>query len=106
MADVATLRKYALSLDAVTEQAHFHRTSFRIGKKIFATLDETENVLMLRLSDIDQSAFCAWNNELIFPVPGFWGKQGATNFRYKKIPAGMIKDAMLTAYKLIATKKQ
>jgi len=36
------VRKHALSLHATTEEPHFDRTSFRVGKKIFATARSSE----------------------------------------------------------------
>jgi len=39
MINIDTFRKLALAFDHVVEQPHFEKTSFRVKKKIFATLD-------------------------------------------------------------------
>ncbi|HKR05054.1 MAG TPA: MmcQ/YjbR family DNA-binding protein [Bacteroidia bacterium] len=98
-------RKLALSFPEVVELPHFERTSFRVNKKIFATMAEKEKLVMVKLSLIDQSAFCAFDKTIIYPVPGGWGKQGATYIELKKIRKSVLKDALITAYYGVAPKK-
>lgn len=98
-------RKLALSFPEVVELPHFERTSFRVNKKIFATMAEKEKLVMVKLSLIDQSAFCAFDKTIIYPVPGGWGKQGATYIELKKIRKSILKDALITAYCGVAPKK-
>ena len=57
------------------------------------------------LSAIDQSVFCAYNKEVIFPVPGGWGKKGATFIDLKKVNKSMFTDALATAWKTVAPAK-
>lgn len=105
MIPVATFRKLAMSFLEVVELPHFEKASFRINKKIFATLDEKKCIGMLSLSLIDQSVFCDMSNGEIFPVPGGWGKQGATYFDLKKVKKKILEDAMQCSYNLVASKK-
>lgn len=42
MVTIDSFRKTALSFAETSEQPHFKKTSFRVGKKIFATYDEKE----------------------------------------------------------------
>ncbi len=104
MVDIETFRKLALSFPQTQEQPHFHLTSFRFKKKIFATLWQKENRAMLKLSLIDQSVFCSYDNSVFFPVPGGWGKQGATFVELKKVRKDMFKDALTTAYNFVIKK--
>jgi len=60
---------------------------------------------MVKLSAIDQSVFCAYNKEVIFPVPGGWGKNGATFIDLKKVKKSMLIDAITTAWKTTASPK-
>ena len=85
---------------------HFHKISFRLKNKIFATLDEKQNIAMVKLSLIDQSVFCAFDKNVIFPVPGLWGQKGATYIDLKKIKKAMLKDALTCAYNNLAEKKK
>ena len=41
--------------------------AFRVNKKIFATIHEDKSFMMVKLSLPDQSVFCAFNKEIIFP---------------------------------------
>lgn len=98
-------RKLALSFTGVIEMPHFEKMSFRTGKKIFATLDEKKNIAMLKLTRIDQSVFSDISNGAVFPVPGGWGKQGATYFDLKKVPLKLLRDAMICSHNLVSAKK-
>jgi hypothetical protein len=105
MISIEHVRKMALSLPETEEKPHFHLTSFRVKNKIFATIHADKNYVMVKLSAIDQSVFCAYNNEVIFPVPGGWGKQGATFINLKKVKKSMLLDALTTAWKTTAPPK-
>ena len=105
MISIEQTRKVALSLPESEEKPHFHLTSFRVKNKIFATIHADKNYVMVKLSAIDQSVFCAYNKEVIFPVPGGWGKQGATFIDLKKVKKSMLLDALSTAWKTTAPPK-
>lgn len=105
MIPIATARKAALSLPETEEYRHFHLPAYRIGKKIFATIHEDKNFMMVRLSLVDQSVFCSFDKEVIFPVPGGWGRQGATFINLKKIRKTMFLDALTSAWKNVAPPK-
>ncbi len=101
----STLRKTALSLPEVTEEPHFEKTSFRIKQKIFASYDKQQHRACIKLSEIDQSVFSAYDNRIIFPVPNKWGKQGWTFIDMKHVPKAMLEDALKTAYCEVAPQK-
>ncbi len=105
MVDIETFKKMTLSFDEAVEQAHFEKQSFRVNKKIFATLDEKNRRVVLKLSEIDQSVFCSFNKFVIFPMDGSWGKQGWTIVELEKIREDMLKDALTCAYCNIAPKR-
>lgn len=101
-----TFRQLALSFPDAVEEPHFGIPSFRVNKKVFATLWEKENRAMVRLSLVDQSVFCSYDESVFFPVPGGWGKMGATFVDLKKVRKDMFKDALTTAYNYVTEKKQ
>ena len=105
MITIEQARKAALSLPEAEEKPHFHLTSFRIKNKIFATIHADKNYMMVKLSAVDQSVFCSYNKEVIFPVPGSWGKHGATFINLKKVKKAMFLDALKTAWKTTAPPK-
>lgn len=98
-------RKSALQLPEVEEKPHFHLTSFRVNNKIFATIHADKNYVMVKLTPIDQSVFCSYSKDVIFPVPGGWGRQGATFVNLKKVRKTMFIDALTTAWKTTAPPK-
>jgi len=102
MVSLNTARQLALSLPEAEEQSHFHLPDFRVKKKIFASLHEDKNLMMVKLNTIDQSVFCEIDSTIIYPVPGGWGKKGATFINLKKIKKEMLMDALTTAWKTVA----
>ena len=105
MVSINSFRKMALSFPEATEQPHFEKPSFRVGKKIFATLDIRDKLACIKLSAIDQDVFSSFNKTIIYPVPNKWGKAGATYVNLDKIKKTMLKDALQTAYTHISQKK-
>ncbi len=106
MVSIKTFRQLANSFPEVQELPHFEKASFRVNKKIFATLAENNCIAMLTLSLIDQSVFCSFDTTVIYPVPGAWGAKGCTYINLKKIKKAMLKDALGCAYNNISTKKK
>ena len=105
MISVAAYRKQALSFEQSEEMPHFEKPSFRVRKKIFATLDLKNNRACLKLSEIDQSVFSAFDADIIYPVPNKWGKQGWTFVELKKVRSNLFKDALTCAYCEVAPKE-
>jgi hypothetical protein len=105
MVNIKTFRQMALTFPDAEEAPHFHKASFRIKKKIFATLTPETGEAVVKLSPIDQSVFCTIDNEMIFPVKGSWGKQGWTMLNLKKIKKSILADALTCAYSEVAPKK-
>jgi hypothetical protein len=104
MADIKTFVQLALSFEGVVEAAHFEKRSFRINKRIFATLDEKNLRAVLPLSPVDQAVFCAFDHTIIFPVNGTWGRQGWTVVELSKIRKAMLRHALTRAYCQVAPK--
>lgn len=102
----STLRKLALSFPDVTEEPHFEKTSFRVNKKIFASFDAANHRACIKLSEIDQNVFSAYDATIIFPVPNKWGKQGWTFVDLNRVPKTMLADALKTAYTQVAPSKK
>lgn len=98
MVSIEKARQLALSFPEADEYPHFQRSAFRVRKKIFATLLEKDKTMNLKLSLADQSVFCAFDNAVIYPVPGGWGRMGYTTINLKKIRKTMFMDALTTAY--------
>ena len=89
----------ALALAGTEESPHFDKASFRIKKKIFATLWEKENRVMLKLPPEEQSVYCLYDPLSFSPVPGSWGAKGATFVQLATVKAVVLKEALEAAYK-------
>ncbi len=101
------VRELALSLDASEEMPHFDKTSFRVKKKIFLTMNEKENRICVKLSLIDQSAFGAFDPDCIFPVPNKFGNQGWTLVNLSRVREEQLEDIIRTAYhEVVSTLKK
>ncbi|MEQ1585389.1 MAG: MmcQ/YjbR family DNA-binding protein [Cyclobacteriaceae bacterium] len=105
MVSIDTFRKLALSFGEVVEQPHFEKPSFRVNNKIFATLDQKNETVTLKLSEIDQSVFCSFDKSVIYPVSSIWGQQGWTIVELKAVRRDMFKDALTVSYCNVAPKR-
>lgn len=105
MVDINTFKKLALSFPEVTEAPHFEKTSFRVRKKIFTTLDVIHNQACIKLSEIDQNVFSSYDKSVFFPIPNKWGKLGWTFVNLKKVKKSILVDALTTGYCEVAPKK-
>lgn len=103
--DSLTFIAHCLSFDEVIELPHFEKTSFRVNKKIFATLNIQKKQATFKLSAIDQSVFCDFDPNRIWPATGAWGKQGWTIFDLTALTDEMLIDALTLSYCNIAPKK-
>jgi predicted DNA-binding protein (MmcQ/YjbR family) len=106
MVDIKTFKKLALSFPDTVQEPHFEKASFRVKKKIFATLSEEKSMALVKLSEIDQSVFCSFDKSIIFPVDNKWGKKGWTVIDLKKVRKDLLQDALTTAYNEVAKTKK
>ncbi len=100
-----TCRELALSFPEANEAPHFEKPSFRVAKKIFATLNLKENRICVKLSEIDQDVFSSFDRSIIFPVPNKWGKMGWTLVDLGKIREDMLTDILRMAYCEVAPRR-
>jgi predicted DNA-binding protein (MmcQ/YjbR family) len=105
MITIDILRNLALSFPETTEEPHFEKTSFRVKKKIFATYDEKNKTVCIKLSESDQDIFVTLGKSNIYPVGNKWGKQGWTIIELEKVNEDLFNDALTTAYCQAAPKK-
>jgi predicted DNA-binding protein (MmcQ/YjbR family) len=105
MVTIEEFKNMAGSFPESYEEAHFEKESFRVRKKIFATMDEKKRQVVVRLSEIDQSVFCAFDRTVIYPVKGAWGKKGWTLIELQKVKRDMLTDAIKASYCLVAPKR-
>lgn len=106
MVSSKTFRQLALACPETVELPHFEKASFRVNKKIFATLTEEKDLGMLILTPEEQYVYCKYAPEAFTPVPGKWGLKGCTLVNLKKVNKDVLKEAMNAAYEGKVKKKK
>lgn len=98
---VADFRRIALRLEGTEEGSHMGSPDFRVGGRIFATLAaQKQGFGNLMLTPDQQADFVRELPEVFLPIPGGWGRMGATHVRLAKASEEVLAGALRTAWKL------
>ena len=73
MVTLQQVREFALALPETTEEPHFHLTSFRVHKKIFATAARDDEYLHVFIPEEDRAAALAAEPDFLEEL--HWGKR-------------------------------
>ena len=96
------VRARALALPEAVEADHHGFPSFRVAGKIFCTLRADPPRLMVKLDTEDQRNLCEAHPGVIEPVPGYWGRKGATFVRYDLIEDTLAEGLLRLAWSRVA----
>ena len=97
----ADFRRLALRLEGAEEGSHFGAADFRVGGRIFATLAaEKQGYGNLMLTPEQQAVFVAEAPEIFVPIPGGWGRNGATHVVLAAANEDLLSGALRTAWRL------
>jgi hypothetical protein len=91
-------RRLALGLDGVIEASHMNHPDFRVGGKIFATLQPGLKKGMVALSPEEQARFIEDAPKTFEPVAGAWGRGGATSVILAAADEEMVGEALTLAW--------
>jgi hypothetical protein len=100
--DPARARELALALPQASEAPHFDRIAFRTPRKIFATLNASAGDLNLMFDPDLRDFFCEQAPEALTPVPGGWGRKGATRCDLRRVDEATLHSALRAAHQLAA----
>lgn len=101
----AAFRRFALSLPEAHEEPHFERASFRVGKKIFATMTgDGEAMVRVAAAELRDALF-ADHADVFFSYGGWTTRGGAMGIRLKKADAKMIEGLVIESWRAIAPKR-
>lgn len=94
----AAFRKLALSMPGAREEPHFQRTSFRVGKRIFATMTPDGREAMVPVHPLPRCMELLASDPKVFLEYGGWTKRlGSLGIRLEladaKLVAGLVRDA-------------
>jgi hypothetical protein len=97
-------RDLALALPGASEAAHVGHPDFRVAGRIFATLGYPEpGWAMVKLTPEQQELFVRARPRAFMPVPGAWGRGGATSVRLSAARKPVVREALHLAWSNRAT---
>jgi hypothetical protein len=95
----ADFRRIALSFDGTEEGSHMGAADFRVGGRIFATLaSQKDGYGNLMLRPEQQAEFVGELPEVFLPIPGGWGRMGATHIRLAEANEDVLVGALRAAW--------
>jgi hypothetical protein len=100
--DPQRARELALALPGASEAPHFHRLAFRTPRKMFATLDAQAVDLNLMFDPDLRDFYCEQAPHAFAPVPGGWGRMGATRCDLAAVDEATLLSALQAAHHLAA----
>lgn len=98
-------RELALALPEAEEHEHMGHPDFRVRGKIFATLGPQEEWGMVKLTLEQQSLFVRTDPKVFEPVPGGWGRKGATKVILQAASESAVRQALTAAWRNTAPKR-
>lgn len=102
--DPERARQMALDLEGAVEAPHFHRVAFRTPRKTFATLDASVPDLNLMFDPDLRDFYCEQVPGAFAPVPGGWGRMGATRCDLAAVDEATLRSALIAAHRLAGPK--
>jgi hypothetical protein len=99
----AAFRKFALSLPGAHEEPHFERTSFRVGKKIFATMTADGREAMVPVHPLERClALLVSDPDAYVDYGGWTRRMCGLGLRLARLDAAHVRELMVAAHARIA----
>jgi hypothetical protein len=99
-------RSFALSLPEATESPHFERTSFRVNKKIFATMTKDGSEAMVRVAPRQKLyGLLREYPDVFFSYGGFTERMGALGVKLAKVDATLLHELLTESWQRANTKR-
>jgi hypothetical protein len=103
MVSADTVRTLALALPEAEEQPHFGRPSFRVRKRIFATLRADEGRAVLKFAPADVPLLVGSAPDALRENP--WSFQGWVTVELAAVDPGMFEALLVDAWRGVAPKR-
>ena len=94
----ARARTLALGLPEVSEVAHFERAAFRTPRRMFMTMAADGAEVNFMFDHALQEFYIEQAPDAFAPVPGGWGKTGATTCLLKAVNLATFRSALAAAH--------
>jgi hypothetical protein len=96
-------RKLALSLPEAAEAPHFDRASFRVGKKVFATLSADRCEVMVRVTPPERLfGLLAGRPDVFFDYGGWTVRHGSLGVKLAKVDAALLRELLFDSWAAVA----
>ena len=92
-------RRLALGLEGVIEAEHMNHPDFRVGGKIFATLQPGLKKGMVSLSPEEQARLLKEAPKIFEPAAGAWGRGGSTLVNLAAADEETVGEALTIAWR-------
>ena len=92
-------RRMVLALDGVIQAEHMGHPDFRVGGKIFASLQQGLRAGSVMLSPQDQADFIAAAPDAFMPESGAWGRAGWTRIQLAGADEEIVGEALTLAWR-------
>ena len=100
-------QRLALSLPEVREEPHFHRTSFRVGKKIFATMVPDGSEAMVRVRPLRRVyQLLSEHPDVFFDHGGWTWRNGSLGIRLPVADPKLIRELLGDARNDLSPKRR
>ena len=97
MPSAADFRRIALALRDTTEKAHHGHPDFRAEGRIFASLHQSMERGMVKLTPDQQHEMMRAHPHAFTPEAGAWGRQGCTRVLLAQVDAEALGEALTMA---------
>ncbi|MEO8904727.1 MAG: MmcQ/YjbR family DNA-binding protein [Polyangiaceae bacterium] len=91
-------KELALSLESASSAPHFDRLALRTPRRIFATLARSGVDINFMFDHAQQKHFCDLAPHVMSPVPGGWGRMGATRCDLAQVDTKTFTAALKAAH--------
>jgi hypothetical protein len=98
-------RRIALGMRDAVEAAHMGHPDFRVGGRIFATLQANDEWGVVMLTPEQQAQFVRNFPDVFVPAAGAWGRQGSTTVRLSAADEEVVGEALTLAWQNRATQR-
>jgi hypothetical protein len=92
-------REMALALEGAEEREHMGHPDFRAGGRIFATLQPSKGMGMVKLPPGEQQTYLQLAPAAFTPAAGAWGRAGSTLVQLSLADAAIVREAMELAWR-------
>lgn len=97
---------FALKLPETTEEPHFERTSFRVNKKIFATMTPDGEEAMVKVTPPEKVQMLLDSKpDVFFSYGGWTARNGSLGVRLRKAASPLVRDLLSEAWRSVAPRR-